>query len=198
MTENDAAAELEYRMRRLGAEGPAFETIVAAGARAALPHARPGPAKLEAGQPVLVDMGACLGGYMSDMTRMAHFGPPPRRFAELYGAVLEAQQAALEAVRAGVPARRVDAAARKALKGRGLDRYFTHSTGHGVGLEIHEGPRLGARSEEMLEAGMVVTVEPGIYLAGQAGIRIEDTVLVTQAGAEILTPVSKEIMVLES
>lgn len=197
MTENEAAAEIEYRMRRLGAEGPAFETIVAAGARAALPHARPGAAKLEAGQPVLVDMGACLGGYMSDMTRMVHFGPPPRRFAELYGAVLEAQKAALEAVRAGVPARRVDAAARKALKAHGLERYFTHSTGHGVGLEIHEGPRLGARSEEILEAGMVVTVEPGIYLAGEVGIRIEDTVLVTQAGAEILTPVSKEIMVLE-
>lgn len=198
MTESDAAAEIEYRMRRLGAEGAAFETIVAAGTRAALPHARPGAARLEAGQPVLVDMGANLAGYMSDMTRVAHFGPPPREFLRLYNAVLEAQQEALAAVCAGVPARRVDQAARKALKARGLDRYFTHSTGHGVGLEIHEGPRLGATSAETLEAGMVVTVEPGIYLAGKAGIRIEDTVLVTGAGAEILTPVSKEIMVLES
>ncbi len=198
MTENDAAAEIEYRMRKLGAEGAAFETIAAAGARAALPHARPGAATLEKGQPVLVDMGANLAGYMSDMTRVAHFGPPPREFARLYDAVLEAQQAGLQAVRAGVPARRVDAAARNALKARGLDRYFTHSTGHGVGLEIHEGPRLGAKSGETLEAGMVVTVEPGIYLAGKAGIRIEDTVLVTLTGAEILTPVSKELMVLES
>ncbi|MFZ5927874.1 MAG: M24 family metallopeptidase [Acidobacteriota bacterium] len=198
MTENDAAAEIEYRMRKLGAEGAAFETIVAAGARASLPHARPGGARLEKGRPVLVDMGANLAGYMSDMTRAAHFGPPPREFVRLYDAVLEAQQAGVKAVRAGVPARRVDAAARNALKVRGLDRYFTHSTGHGVGLEIHEGPRLGARSGETLEAGMVVTVEPGVYLAGKAGIRIEDTVLVTETGAEILTPVSKELMVLES
>lgn len=198
MTEIDAAAEIEYRMRKLGAEGAAFETIVAAGARAALPHARPGAARLEAGKPVLVDMGANLAGYMSDMTRVAHFGPPPREFARLYDAVLEAQQAALQVVRAGVKARRVDQAARRALKARGLDRFFTHSTGHGVGLEIHEGPRLGAKSDEILEAGMVVTVEPGIYLPGKAGIRIEDTVVVSPTGAEILTPVSKEVMVLES
>jgi Xaa-Pro aminopeptidase len=193
-----AAAEVEYRMRRLGAQGPAFETIVAAGARAALPHARPGAARLAPGQPVLVDMGANADGYMSDMTRMVHLGAPDKPFLELYGAVLEAQQAALAAVRAGAAARRVDQVARRALRARGLEKYFTHSTGHGVGLEIHEGPRLGARSDETLEAGMVVTVEPGVYLAGKAGIRIEDTVLVTAAGAEILTPASKELMVLES
>ncbi len=198
MTENDAAAEIEYRMRKLGAEGAAFETIVAAGERAALPHARPGAARLEAGKPVLVDMGANLAGYMSDMTRVAHFGPPSREFARLYDAVLEAQQAALQVARAGVSASRVDKAARMALKARGLDRYFTHSTGHGVGLEIHEGPRLGAKSEDALEAGMVVTVEPGIYLSGKAGVRIEDTVLVTRTGAEILTSVSKGLLVLES
>ncbi len=198
VTENDAAAEIEFRMRRLGAEGPAFETIVAAGARAALPHARPGAAKIEPGQPVLVDMGASLGGYMSDMTRMVHMGAPPKEFVDWCNAVREAQQAALAAVRAGAPARRVDAAARKVLKAYGLDRYFTHSTGHGVGLEIHEGPRLGARSEDVLEAGMVVTVEPGVYLPGKTGIRIEDTVLVTGTGARILTPASKELMVLES
>lgn len=198
MTEADAAAELEYRMRRLGAEGAAFDTIVATGARAALPHARPGAARIESGQPVLVDMGANVGGYLSDMTRMVHLGAPPKEFLDLYGAVVEAQQASLSAVRAGVAARRVDQAARRALQARGLDRYFTHSTGHGVGLEIHEAPRLGAKSEDTLEAGMVVTVEPGVYLPGRTGIRIEDTVLVTSTGAEILTPVSKEIMVLES
>lgn len=198
MTENDAAAEVDYRMRRLGASGAAFETIVASGPRAALPHARPGAGKLEAGQLVLVDMGADLGGYGSDMTRMVHFGAPHRELVRLYQAVLEAQQAALAAMRPGVAARRVDAAARRVLKAHGLDRFFTHSTGHGVGLEIHEGPRIGARSDDILEAGMTVTVEPGVYLAGKAGIRIEDTVLVHADGAEILTPATKELMVLES
>jgi Xaa-Pro aminopeptidase len=198
MTETDAAAEIEFRMRKLGAQGAAFETIVAAGPRAALPHARPGVARIEPGQPVLVDMGANLGGYMSDMTRMVHMGAPPKEFLVLYSAVLEAQQAALGEVKAGAPARRVDAAARRVLRAHGLDRHFTHSTGHGVGLEIHESPRLGAKSEDTLEAGMVVTVEPGVYLPGKAGVRIEDTVLVTESGAEILTPASKELMVLES
>ncbi|MEJ5367299.1 MAG: Xaa-Pro peptidase family protein [Bryobacteraceae bacterium] len=198
MTENEAAAEIEYRMRRLGASAPAFETIVAAGARAALPHARPGSVKLAAGQPVLIDMGANLDGYMSDMTRMVCLGAPPRKFLRLYKAVLEAQQAALEAIRPAVEARKVDAAARRVLQKHGLDRFFTHSTGHGVGLEIHEAPRVGAKSGDVLEEGMVVTVEPGIYLEGEAGIRIEDTVLITAAGAEILTPVPKELMVLES
>ncbi|GIU73120.1 MAG: aminopeptidase [Bryobacteraceae bacterium] len=197
MTERDAAAELDCRMRRLGADAPAFETIVAAGARAALPHARPGAARLGRG-PVLIDMGASVGGWMSDMTRMVCLGQPAREFVRLFKAVREAQTAALESVRAGVPARRVDAAARRTLKQRGLDRFFTHSTGHGVGLEIHEMPRLGAKSDDVLEAGMVVTVEPGVYLAGTAGVRIEDTVLVTESGAEILTPVEKDLLVLSS
>lgn len=197
MSERDAAAEIEYRMKRLGADGPAFETIVAAGPRAALPHARPGEAKLGAG-PVLVDMGASVAGWMSDMTRMVHLGRPSRSFLRLYSAVREAQQAALAEVRAGVPARKVDAAARRVLKARGLAAFFTHSTGHGVGLEIHEAPRLGAKSDDVLEAGMVVTVEPGVYLAGTAGVRIEDTVLVTESGAEILTAVGKELLVLPS
>jgi Xaa-Pro aminopeptidase len=198
MTENEAAAEIDYRMRRLGASGTAFETIVAAGARAALPHARPGVERLAAGQPVLIDMGANLGGYMSDMTRVVHLGAPPRKYARLYQAVLEAQQAALAAIRPGAEARQVDGAARRILKKHGLDRFFTHSTGHGVGLEIHEGPRIGAKSKDTLEAGMVITVEPGVYLAGEAGVRIEDTVVVTTAGAEILTPAAKELVVLES
>ncbi|MCX7604090.1 MAG: aminopeptidase P family protein [Bryobacteraceae bacterium] len=197
MSERDAAAELDYRMRRLGAEGPAFETIVAAGARAALPHARPGDAKLGRG-PVLIDMGANVSGWMSDMTRMVHLGPPSRGFLRLFRAVRRAQEAALAEVRAGVPARKVDAAARRVLKAEGLAGYFTHSTGHGVGLEIHEAPRLGAKSDDVLEAGMVVTLEPGVYLAGTAGVRIEDTVLVTESGAEILTPVGKDLLVLPS
>lgn len=198
MTEQEAAAALDYRMRLLGAEAPAFETIAAAGARSALPHARPTRAKLRQGGHLLVDMGACLNGYMSDMTRVVHFGPPPPRLARLHAAVLEAQLAAIAEIRPGAPFGNIDARARRTLASHGLARYFTHSTGHGLGLEIHEPPRLGARAEGCLQAGMVVTVEPGVYLAGTAGVRIEDTVLVTETGVEILTPTSKELLVLPS
>jgi Xaa-Pro aminopeptidase len=193
MRESDLAAEIEYRMRRLGAEKPAFDTIVAAGSRGALPHARPGNTRIENGQLVLIDMGAMQEGYASDMTRMVHVGPAPKQTRERYGHVLDAQLAAIEAVRAGVPASRVDGAARQSLKAAGLDKAFTHSTGHGLGLEIHEDPRLGKKSKTRLEAGMTITVEPGIYLEGWGGIRIEDTVVVTSTGCEVLTPTPKEL-----
>lgn len=198
MRENELAAEIDYRMRRLGAEGPAFETIVACGARTALPHARPTAQVLESGQLLLVDMGASVDGYSSDMTRMAHLGEPSEKTRELYEAVLEAQLAAVAAVRAGVTCGSVDAAARKCLKRRKLDLFFTHSTGHGLGLEIHEGPRVGANGGALLEAGMVITIEPGVYLEGVGGVRIEDTVLVTETGVEVLTPTKKELLVLAS
>jgi Xaa-Pro aminopeptidase len=196
MSESDFAAEIEYRMRRLGAEKPAFETIVAAGARSALPHAAPTRARFKARDLVLVDMGAMQSGYASDMTRMAHFGAPPPRIKRMYRAVLEAQQKALDAVRPGVSAAFVDQAARKTLRGYGLDRNFMHSTGHGLGLEIHEPPRLGRKEKTKLQAGMVITVEPGAYVAGLGGIRIEDTALVTERGCEVLTPTPKELMIL--
>ena len=196
MTESDLAAELDHRMRLGGAEAPAFETIVAAGKRSALPHARPGAARIEAGQLVLIDMGASAEGYASDMTRMLYVGEPPRKVRKLYAAVLEAQLAATDAVRAGVSAAQVDRVARKVLRGYALDKLFVHSTGHGLGLEIHEHPRLGRHSRDRLETGMVVTIEPGVYLEGFGGIRIEDTVVVTSKGAEVLTLLSKELRVL--
>ena len=197
MKERDLAAELEYRMRRLGAEKPAFETIVAGGARSALPHAQPTSAALKSGDLVVVDMGAMEQGYASDMTRMLFLGSPGAKVKRAYGAVLEAQLAAVDAVRAGVLAGRVDAAARSVLKRHGLDRAFIHSTGHGLGLEIHEPPRIGKRDKTRLQAGMAITIEPGVYLEGWGGIRIEDTVVVTETGCEVLTRTSKELRVIE-
>jgi Xaa-Pro aminopeptidase len=198
MREIDLAAELEFRMRRLGAEKPAFETIVASGERSAKPHADPGMHPLRPKELVVVDMGAQHAGYASDMTRMLHIGEPPARTRRAYRAVLEAQSAALDAVRAGVKAGQVDRAARAVLRGFGLDAAFTHSTGHGLGLEIHEPPRLGKKDKTVLEAGMTITVEPGIYLQGYGGIRIEDTVVVTERGCEVLTPTPKELRIIEA
>jgi Xaa-Pro aminopeptidase len=192
VTERDFAAELEYRMRRLGAEKPSFETIVASGARSALPHAQPTAAPLASGF-VLVDMGAFVDGYASDMTRTLHIGPPGAKARRAYKAVLEAQLAAIDAVRPGVVAYAPDRAARRVLKRYGLDRAFVHSTGHGLGLEIHEPPRIGKRDQTRLRAGMAITIEPGVYLEGWGGIRIEDTVLVTESGCEILTPTPKDL-----
>jgi Xaa-Pro aminopeptidase len=196
MTEADLAAELEYRMRRLGAERPSFETIVAAGRRSALPHARPTSARLRNGQLVVVDMGATRDGYCSDMTRMLFLGEPRPKVIRTYRAVLEAQLAGIDAVRDGAPTRKVDAAARNVLKRYGLDRAFVHSTGHGLGLEIHEPPRIGKKDKARLRQGMAVTIEPGVYLEGFGGIRIEDTVVVTASGCEILTPTPKDLRVL--
>ncbi len=194
--EQDLAAELEYRMRRLGAEKAAFETIVAGGERSALPHARPTKAALANHSLVVIDMGAFVDGYASDMTRMLHVGRPSERVRRLYRAVLEAQLAAITAARAGVTAAHVDAAARRVLRAEKLDHAFVHSTGHGLGLEIHEPPRLGKKVSTRLEPGMTVTIEPGVYLEGFGGIRIEDTVLITRTGCEVLTPTSKELIVI--
>ena len=196
MTESDLAAELEYQMRRLGAEKPAFETIVAAGARSALPHAQPGLKQLNERGLLLIDMGAMQAGYASDMTRMLHLGKPLPKTRRLYQAVLEAQLAATDSVRAGVTAGAVDKAARQVLKRHGLEREFVHSTGHGLGLEIHEPPRLGKKDETVLQPGMVITIEPGAYVEGFCGVRIEDTILVTANGCEVLTPTTKELRVI--
>ena len=196
MREADLAAELDYRMRREGAEKTAFDTIVAAGERSALPHAQPGPARLRPGDLVVVDMGAMQNGYTSDMTRMLHLGRPSTKVRQLYRAVREAQEAALDAVRPGVTAMHVDRAARRVLKARKLEKAFVHSTGHGLGLEIHEPPRLGKKEKTRLQEGMAITIEPGAYLEGFGGVRIEDTVVVTRTGCEILTPTSKELYVL--
>jgi Xaa-Pro aminopeptidase len=196
MKERDLAAELEYQMRRLGAEKPAFDTIVAGGERSALPHAQPTSAAIRAGDLVIVDMGAMQDGYASDMTRMLFVGRPGAKEKRLYRAVLEAQQAAIAAVRPGVSAMRVDAAARTVLKAEKLDKAFVHSTGHGLGLEIHEPPRIGKKEKTRLQEGMAITIEPGVYLEGFGGVRIEDTVVVTRTGCEVLTPTSKELRVI--
>ena len=193
MKEQDLAAELEYRMRRLGAEKPSFDTIVAGGLRSALPHAQPTAAPLKPGSLVVVDMGAFQDGYASDMTRMLYVGRPTPRVKRMYRAVLEAQLAAIAAVRPGAQTAAVDRVARRVLKGHGLDKAFVHSTGHGLGLEIHEPPRLGKRDKTVLREGMAITIEPGAYLEDFGGIRIEDTVVVTANGCEVLTPTSKEL-----
>ncbi len=196
MSELELAAELDYQMRKLGAQKAAFETIVAFGARTALPHAQPTQERLKGDELLLIDMGACQDGYSSDMTRMLFIGKPGAKDRAMYAAVLEAQLAAIAAVRPGVTAQQVDRAARQALKPAGLDKAFVHSTGHGLGLEIHEAPRLGKKDKTRLEAGMVITIEPGAYVEGTGGVRIEDTVLVTSNGCEVLTPTSKELRVL--
>ncbi len=193
-SERDIAAELEYQQRILGAEKPAFETIVAAGPHSALPHARATAHRLEENELVLIDMGAMLDGYASDMTRVVSTGPPSKRLRDMYRAVLEAQLAALDAVRPGVTANRVDQAAREVLKRHKLDQAFVHATGHGLGLEIHEMPRIGRKEKTRLRAGMTITIEPGAYIEGLGGVRIEDTVLVTETGCEVLTPTPKEFV----
>ena len=194
MAESDLSAEIDYRMRLLGAEKPAFETIVASGPRSALPHARASRRPLRRGELVLIDMGACLDGYSSDMTRMLFMGRAGRKIRRLYKAVLEAQLAAIAGVRPGVKASAVDRGARQVLSKYGLAKAFVHSTGHGLGLEIHEAPRLGKKEQIRLEPGMVVTIEPGVYIEGLGGIRIEDTVVVTEHGCDVLTPTPKELL----
>jgi Xaa-Pro aminopeptidase len=188
LTEVEVAAELEHAARLRGAERMSFETIVASGERSALPHGRATTAKLPKRGFVTLDFGVVLGGYCSDMTRTVHLGKALPEEWEVYDAVLEAQTAAVARVAPGVTAGEVDEAARSVLRRSGLEKYFSHSTGHGVGLEVHEGPRIAAQQEQVLEAGMMITIEPGVYLPGKFGIRIEDMVLVTKTGAEVLTP----------
>ena len=191
MTEKDLAAEIDYRQRKLGAEGSAFDTIVASGAHSALPHASPRNVPIERGGFLLIDMGASVNGYASDMTRTFGVGEIAPDLVRMYGAVLEAQEAAIAAVRPGQKAAAIHATAMRELKRHKLDKLFIHSTGHGLGLEIHEAPRLGKDGDTLLEAGMTITIEPGVYKAGMGGVRIEDTVLVTESGFEVLTPTPK-------
>lgn len=191
MTEIAVAAQLEHAARLAGAEAMSFPTIVASGERSALPHGHATTAKLPRRGFVTLDFGVVLDGYCSDMTRTIHLGRATGEERNAYEAVLDAQQAGVAAVRARAKSGDVDEAARSVLRSAGLDQWFTHSTGHGVGLEIHEGPRLAAKQTTALKAGMVVTIEPGIYMPGKFGIRIEDMVLVTAGGEEILTPATK-------
>jgi Xaa-Pro aminopeptidase len=194
-TERELALALEYEMRRRGAERPSFDPILATGPHGALPHARPRGTEVRKGELIVIDWGAQVDGYCSDCTRTVAAGPVDGRGAEVYELVLEAQIAGVQAVAAGAAARDVDAVARGVIDAGGHGQHFGHGLGHGVGLEVHEGPRLAQRSDAVLEAGNVVTVEPGVYLPGELGVRIEDLVAVTDAGCEILTPLSKVLTV---
>jgi len=194
--EVEVAAEMEYVARRAGAEAMSFETIIAAGPRSAQPHGRASQAAIPAQGFVVCDFGVILAGYCSDMTRTVHVGQPTVEARRIYQAVRNAQQAALVAVRPGMPIRKVDEASRKLLRNNGVAKYFTHSTGHGVGLEIHEAPRIAATQAGNLSLGMVITIEPGVYIPGTGGVRIEDLVVVTDSGCEVLTTTSKELIIL--
>jgi len=194
LTERAVAAELELQARLMGAEGMSFETIVASGARSALPHGRATGATLPRRGFLTLDFGIILGGYCSDMTRTVHLGEPKAKERATYEAVLEAQEAGVRAVRPGVTCGEVDEAARSVLRTVGLAESFSHSTGHGVGLEIHEAPRVGAGQKSRLQPGMIITIEPGVYLAGEFGIRIEDMVAVTPTGGQVLTPAPKALI----
>jgi Xaa-Pro aminopeptidase len=188
--ESAVAAQLEFQARLAGAEAMSFETIVASGERSALPHGKASAAKLPKRGFCTMDFGVVLEGYCSDMTRTVHLGKASQREWDVYHSVLEAQVAAVEIVTPGVTCGEVDEAARSVLRKAKLDKYFSHSTGHGVGLEIHEGPRVASKQKQVLEPGMVITIEPGVYLPGEFGIRIEDTLLVTASGSEVLTAAS--------
>jgi len=190
VTEAEVAAQLELQARLAGAEAMSFETIVASGVRSALPHGRATMAKLPKRGFVTLDFGVVLEGYCSDMTRTVHLGKANQHEWDVYHSVLEAQQAAVAAVAPGITCGEVDEAARSVLRKARLDKRFIHSTGHGVGLEIHEGPRIAAKQVQVLEPGMVITIEPGVYLPGEFGVRIEDMVLVTAKGSEVLSRAS--------
>jgi Xaa-Pro aminopeptidase len=194
MTERQAAHELEHGMRRFGALKAAFEPIIAVGDRSALPHYRAGLQRFNDSPFVLCDWGAVSPkGYHSDLTRVWATGKVPPKLHRIYGVVLKAQQAAIAAIRPGMKCQDVDGIARKVIDQAGFSKYFGHGLGHGIGLDIHEGPRLSPISSDELKPGMVVTVEPGIYLPGVGGVRIEDDVLVTRDGFEVLTSVPREM-----
>jgi len=193
-SERELAWQLDGLFRELGAEGPAFETIVASGPNAARPHARPTDREVEAGETVVIDAGATVDGYCADCTRTFATGPLADQLKEAYAATLEGQLAGLEAARAGVTGVDADAAARAEIEAAGLGEKFGHGLGHGVGLEVHEAPRLSRESSDTLAAGNVVTVEPGVYLEGLGGIRIEDLVVVTEGEPEVLTSFGKDLI----
>jgi Xaa-Pro aminopeptidase len=196
--ESEVAAEMEYMARRAGADEMSFPTIIASGARSALPHGRASQQPIKPGGFVVCDFGVILGGYCSDQTRTVWVGPVAAEARSAYEAVREAQQAAIAAVRPGVRVGEVDAAARKVLRKCGLGRHFTHSTGHGVGLEIHEAPRVAEGQKDVLRPGMVITIEPGVYFPGKWGVRIEDMVAVTERGCDVLTPTSKSFLAISA
>jgi Xaa-Pro aminopeptidase len=194
-TEQSFAALLEHTMRTRGASGASFETIIASGPNGAKPHARPTDRRIERGELIVIDFGCVVDGYCSDMTRTVSVGEPGPEARRVWEVVFASQHAGREAVRAGVSCRAVDRASRVVIEDAGWGDRFAHGTGHGVGLEIHEAPRVSAASDGTLQVGHVVTVEPGVYLPGLGGVRIEDTVVVGPEGAEALTGFPKHLVV---
>lgn len=193
VSEHEVACELEYRMRRGGSERAPFDVIVASGARSALPHGVAGGKIIGEGEPVIIDLGATRGGYCSDMTRTFFVGTPDREQEEVYTRVLHAQEAALEHLRAGLSGAEADRLARGYLEDCGLGKYFGHGLGHGVGLEVHELPTLSPRGKDLLQEGMVFTVEPGVYIEGWGGVRIEDLVVLEAGGPRVLSRKEKSL-----
>jgi Xaa-Pro dipeptidase len=196
VTEIELVAELEYQMKKLGAQGPSFDTMVLSGAKSALPHGKPDTTKVGAGELLLFDLGVYAEGYVSDITRTFAVGDISDEMKRIYGAVLEGNLRGIEAIRPGVSFGSLDRAARESIEAAGYGPYFNHRLGHGIGMDIHEYPSIHGRNEELLLAGMTFTVEPGIYVPSVGGVRIEDNVLVTADGVEVLTSFPKELTVI--
>ena len=196
VSEHDIATEIVYRHLKGGAERMAFDPIVGSGPNGALPHARASSRRLQAGDMVVIDMGAHVEGYASDLTRTVAIGEPGVEARAAYAAVLQAQEAAIDAAQAGVVGSHLDAVARGVLTNAGLGEAFSHSLGHGVGLDVHEWPRLSSQVDHVIPAGATVTIEPGVYLADRFGIRIEDIIVLTESGHENLTPLAKDLLIL--
>ncbi len=186
-SERTLAAELDYRLRRDGYERTSFDTIVASGSRSALPHGRPTDRRFQTGDLLVVDFGGVMEGYASDITRTFSLGDPVGEMAQIYEVVVAAQQAAIQKIAPGVEAQEVDGAAREVIEKAGFGEFFGHGTGHGIGLEVHEAPWIAPGRGERLKSGMVFTVEPGIYIPGKGGVRLEDDVLVTEDGYRLLS-----------
>lgn len=192
--ERDIAAEVEYRFKRLGGDGPAFETIVASGQNGSMPHAATGDRRIGAGDFVTLDMGACWKGYAADLTRTVVVGTPSPRQKKVYAQVLQAQQRAIEGAKAGMPASELDALARDPIRRAGFGEHFGHGLGHGVGLLVHDPPRVSWMNSDPLRPGMVVTIEPGIYIPGWGGVRIEDVAIIQEDGCEDITKAPKNLI----
>jgi Xaa-Pro dipeptidase len=193
MTEKEAAAEIDYLLKQRGADGLAFDTIAAFGPATAMPHYRPGDRKLKRGSTALFDFGANYRNYKSDITRTFFTKPVDKRLEKVYGIVVEAQAAAIEKMRPGIRAKEIDLAARNVIEKAGYGKQFFHSTGHGLGVSEHDPGHLGGKSKDVLQKNMIMTVEPGIYLSGKGGVRIEDDLLITDAGSKLLTTANREL-----
>lgn len=197
VTENELVAEIEYQIRRLGADGPSFDSMVLSGEKTALPHGVPGTRQLKYGDMLMYDIGVYADGYASDITRTFAFGEPSPELVKIYNTVLEANEAAIRSIKPGVSFASIDQAARRVIEDAGYGPYFMHRLGHGLGIDVHEYPSIHSQNEALLQEGNVFTVEPGIYITGLGGVRIEDDIVVASDGVEVLTSYPKKLTILE-